>query len=100
VPDIVAGHDDFLLIAARAPFVKDAFQLVLRFLLGIAQRGGLFEILCLDRGFLAALDLLNLRLDALHIRRTHRGLDARARTGLVHDVDGFVRQKSARQVSV
>ncbi len=76
--DVVLGHDDFLLIAAGAPFVEDVFQLVLRFLLGIAQGGGFFKILGLDRGFLAALDLLDLSLDALHVGRTHGGLDARA----------------------
>ena len=47
-----------------APFGQDVLELFLGLLFVVAQGGGLLEILGLDRGFLAALDLLDLGLDA------------------------------------
>ena len=83
-----------------APFGQDALQLVLGLLFLVAQGGGLFEILGLDRGFLAAADFLDLVLDLLHVGRAGHRADARARAGFVHHVDRLVGQETAGEIAV
>jgi hypothetical protein len=53
------------------------FLLFLGVLLPVAHGGGAFEVLLLDRFFLLLLDLLDLGLDLLELRRTGHGADAR-----------------------
>ena len=73
---------------------------LLRLLLGIAQGGGFFEILGLDRAFLLGADRFDLRLDQLDVRRAGHRADAGAGAGLVHDVDGLVRQEPPGEIAV
>ena len=76
--------------------VENALQLFLGLLFLVAQRGGFFEILRLDRGFLVDADLFDLLFDFLDVGRPRHGVDARARTGFIHHVDRLVRQKTGR----
>ena len=98
--DVVFGDDDLALFALLAPFGEDALELLLRLLLVVAQGGGFFEVLRLDRRLLAAADLFDLLLDVLDVRRPGHRADARARAGFVHDVDGLVRQEAAGEIAV
>ena len=45
-------------------------------------------------------DVFDLALDFFHVRRPRHRVDARARTGFVHHVNRFVRQKAARDITL
>jgi hypothetical protein len=98
--DVFLGDIDALLLVVGPPLVEEGVELLLRLLLLVTKRGGFFEILFLDGGFLAADDLFDLGFDVFDLGRPgHRG-DAGARAGLVHDVDGLVGKESAGEVAL
>ncbi|GIW70701.1 MAG: hypothetical protein KatS3mg102_0243 [Planctomycetota bacterium] len=103
------GHDlhDVLLVHAHALFVAVGFPLRehgLEFFLGllflVAHGGGALEVLLPDGPLLAAPDFLDFRLEVFDIRGPGHGADAGARAGLVHDVNGLVRQEATGDVAV
>ena len=91
---------NLLLFLIDAPFREDRIETVLGLFLAVAQRSRLLEILRFDRGLLVDADLLDLGLDVLHVRRPGHGRDAGARAGLVHDIDGLVRQEAPGEIAV
>ena len=93
-------HPDALLLAVGFPRAEDGFHFVLRVLFLVAHGGGPLEILFLDGLFLLGLDVLDLALDILQFRRAGHGANARAGTGLVHQVDGLIGQKAIRDVAI
>ena len=100
VHDLVLGDEHLLLFLVDAPFGENRSRLVFGLFLAVAQRGRLLEILSLDGGFLVDADLLDLRLDILHVRRPRHGGDARTRAGFIHHIDGLVGQETAGEVAV
>src|SRR5581483_11371042 len=100
VEDVFLVHADALLFAIRAPGVQHGFKLFLGLFFLVAHGGRAFEILFADGAFLAALDILDFTFDLLHFRRPGHGADAGARTGLVHEVDGLVRQETVRDIAI
>src|SRR5207247_2440624 len=62
--------------------------------------GGLVEVLLGDGGFLRLVELLELRVQLLQVRRPGHGLEADAGAGLVDHVDGLVGQAAAADVAV
>src|SRR5829696_7140011 len=83
-----------------APLLLELALLVGELALLVAQVRGLLELLRLDRGLLVAPRRLDLFLEiAVHGRGRHR-LDARARGGLVDEVDRLVRQEAVGDVAV
>ena len=85
---------------ARAPLLLELALLVGELALLVAQVRGLLELLRLDRGLLVAPRGLDLLLEiAVHGRGRHR-LDARARGGLVDQVDRLVGQEAVGDVAV
>ena len=98
--DIVFIHPHPLLFAICLPGAQDRLQFFFGVLFLVPHRGGALKILLFDRPLLAGLDLFNLHLELLHVRRPGHGPDARAGTRLVHDVDGLVRQEATGDVAV
>src|SRR5205085_1138493 len=84
----------------RAPALLELALLLRQLPLLVAQRGGLLELLRLDRGLLVLADLLDLVLElAVARRRAHRA-DPHARRGLVDEVDRLVREVPVLDVAV
>ena len=69
-------------------------------LLLVAQAGGLLVLLAGDGGGLVLDHLLDLDFLVLELGRRRRGLQARARAGLVDEVDGLVGQEALGDVAV
>src|SRR5215210_293568 len=85
---------------AGTPLLLELALLVGELALLVAQVRSLFELLRLDRGLLVAPRRLDVLLEvAVHGRGRHR-LDARARRGLVDEVDRLVGQEAVRDVAV
>ncbi len=97
---VLGGDEHFLLFALFAPFAENAFQFFLGLLLLVPKGSSFLEILRLDRGFLLNPDLLDLFFDFLDVGRTGHGVDPGAGAGFVHDVDRFVGQKPAGDVTL
>ena len=83
-----------------APLLLELALLLRELALLVAQRGGLLELLVLDRGFLVLADLLDLLLELAVARRRGHRLDAHARRGLVDQVDRLVGQVAVLDVAV
>src|SRR5205823_1381832 len=66
----------------------------------VAQRGGLLELLVLDRSYLLLADALDLVLELAVPRRSGHRLDAQPRGGLVDQVDRLVGQVPVLDVAV
>ena len=67
----------------------------------VSRRAAAFSKSCaLMAPSFSAANLFDLLLDLLHVRRTGHGGDAGARAGLVHHVDGLVRQEPPREIAV
>ena len=66
----------------------------------VAQVGGLLEVLLGDGLFLLLVELLDLLVDLLEVRRPGHGLEADAGAGLVDHVDRLVGQAAAGDVAV
>ena len=98
--DVFLVHLDALFLAGGAPLLQDRFELFLGLLLLVAHGRGALEILVLDGPLLLGLDLLDLGLEPLDLRRAGHGADARARAGFVHDVNGLVRQEAVGDVTI
>ena len=100
VHHVIACHDDFPFFAFFPPLVQDGIELFLRLLLLVAKRGGLFKVLCLDRSFFFKADAFDFLLDVFHVGRPRHCVDASARAGLIHDIDGLVREKATGDVTI
>ncbi len=100
VGDLLFAHVGPLAVLALGPLV---FELALaggQLALGVAQVGGFFELLGLDRGLLLAPRRLDFLLEvAVDRRRAHR-LDPHPRAGLVDQVDRLVGQEAVGDVAV
>ena len=100
VEDFILVHLDPLLFLGLAPGFERGLELFLRLLFLIAEGGGAFEVLILDRAFLAILELFDGGLEILQVRRAGHGSDAGTGTGLIHHVNGLVRQEPAGDIAV
>ena len=97
--DVVFGDIDDALLIVGAPALKHIVKTLLGVFLAITQVRGFFEVLFLDGAFFFDANLFDLGLDDLQFGRTRHGADAGLGTGLVHDVDGLVRQETGGQVT-
>src|SRR5919198_599682 len=85
---------------AGLPLLLELALLVRQAPLLVAEVGGLLELLRLDRGLLGAPRLLDLLLEVAVDRWLRHRLDAHARSGIVDEIDGLVRQKAVGDVAV
>ena len=83
-----------------APFARHGFLLLLEFVGLVAEMGGLLEVLLGDRRFLFLVELLDLGVEFLQIRRPGHGLEPNAGAGLIDHVDRLVRQAAAGDVAI
>ena len=83
-----------------APLLLELALLLRELALLVAQRGGLLELLVLDRVFLVLADVLDLVLELAVARRGGHRLDAHPRGGLVDQVDRLVGQLPVLDVAV
>ncbi len=89
-----------LAVLALGPLVFELALAGRQLALGVAQVGGLLELLGLDRGLLLAPRRLDFLLEvAVDRRRAHR-LDPHPRAGLVDQVDRLVGQEAVGDVAV
>ena len=95
----LGGHDAVGVSAALAPFLLCGFLLGQDLLLLVAQAGCLLVILRVDGLFLLLAQLGGLLVQNLNFRRSGHALDAQARTGLVNQVDGLIRQEAVGDVA-
>src|SRR6185312_6255885 len=107
-----AGHHTYYLgdifLIDRIPFVLalflplglGLFQLFLQTLLGIPQRGRLFELLALHHLVLLVLHVLDLLFEIDDILRNIDIFQVYARAYLIEHVDGLVRQQTIRHIPV
>ena len=93
-------NGDPLLIAGFLPLFGDVFLLRAQLLLLIAELRRLFEVLFGNGLFLLSTDPLNFLREIFHIRRSDERTDARPGTGLIHDIDRFVREKTPGDIAV
>src|SRR5262249_41889361 len=94
---------DLRLLLARlraAPLLLELPLLLRELALLVAERGGLLELLVLDRGFLVLADALDLVLELSVARRRRHRLDAEPRSGLVDEVDRLVGKVAVLDVPV
>lgn len=89
----VLGVNVAVLLIALAALVALGLQLLLTALLGVPQPGGLFKILRGDGGFLLLGEGVELLFEALEFFRRLFLLHPHAAGGLVHQVDGLVREE-------
>ena len=68
--------------------------------LHVTQRGGLLEVLLVDRGLLVAADVGDLVVEVAQLGRRRHAADAQARARLVDEVDRLVRQEPVADVAV
>ena len=94
------ADDDALLVALLAPLLEHLLALGAELLLRVAQVGGFLELLVAGGVFLLLHDLVDVGLDDVDVGRDVQRTDAGARAGLVHDVDGLVRQVAGGDVAV
>ena len=85
---------------AGLPALLATLALLLELPFLVAERGRTFEVLGVDRGFLAEPDLGDLLIDLANVGRGGHPADPRARPGLVDQVDGLVRQGPVGDVAV
>ena len=83
-----------------APVLLELALLLRELALLVAQRGGLLELLGLDRGFLVLAHLLDLVLELAVARRRGHRLDPHPGGGLVDQVDRLVGQVAVLDVAV
>ena len=100
VHHVVGGNEHFLFLALLTPLLQNRIELFLGLFFLVAKRRSFFEILSFDRGFLLESNSLDVLLDFLQVGRTRHRVDAGTRAGLVHDVDCFVRKKTAGDVAI
>jgi hypothetical protein len=87
-------------IAERHCFSRSARCATEELLLGIAQLGGLLEVLPVDRRFLLPAGVGDLLVELAQVRRRGHPADAHPGAGLVDQVDGLVRQEPVVDVPV
>ena len=97
---VVCRYDHFFLFALLAPLVQNGIELLFGLLLAITKRGSFLKILRFDCRFFFKANIFNFLLDLLNIRRTSHRVDARARTGFIHDVDCFVGKETSGDVAI
>ena len=96
--DVVRGDGAPILGQALAPLVALDVHLLLVVLLDIAQLRGLLEVLGGDGIVLLPVQGGDLLLQGLQVRRGTLGGHADLRSGLVHQVDGLIRQEPVADV--
>ena len=97
---VVACDHHFFLFALLPPFVQNCVELFFCLLLSVTKRGGFFKILCFDRCLLFKTDLFDFLLNLLNIGRSRHGVDVRPRARFVHDIHGFVGEKTSRDITI
>ena len=79
-------------------FLRLALLVQLRLL--VAQRRGLLEVLIIDGRLLVAAHLGDLLIDLAQLRRGSHATNTQSRTGLVNQVDSFIREEAIRDIAV
>src|SRR5581483_1072536 len=97
--DVLVGHLGTLLRLREDPIGLRLVELVLLRALLLAERRGELVLLRLHGRFLLGDDLVELLLGFLHVGRQRRVAQADAARGLVHEVDGLVRQEAIGDVA-
>ncbi len=87
-------------LVVLAPLLLELALLLRELALLVAQRGGLLELLAVDRVFLVLAHLLDLVLELAVARRRGHGADAHPGCGLVDQVDRLVGQVPVLDVTV
>src|SRR5690606_34465180 len=82
------------------PLLLGFFEFFLKLLLLVTQARGFLEALALDDPVLLFADLFNLLFEVHDLLRNADIGKVNASTGLVHDVDRFVRKESIRDVAI
>ena len=82
------------------PLRQNRVELFLGLFFLVPQPGRFLEILRLDRAFFFPANDFDFFFDFFHVGRSRHRVDARARAGLVHHVNRFVRQKSSGDVTL
>ncbi len=100
VGDLLLADDRARALLAGVPFLLELALLRGELTLLVAEVGGLLELLCLDRGFLAATGLVDLVLEVAVDGRLRHRLDPQPRCGLVDQVDGLVGKEALGDVAV
>ena len=98
--NVLLVHDDAFFLALRAPIAQERLQFFLRLFFPVAHLRRALEILILDGFFFFAFDLLDFGFERFAFRRARHRADARARTGLIQNVNRLVRQKPVGDVTV
>ena len=100
VHDVLLVHLHAGVLAALFPLLEHGVEFLLGLLFLVAHGGGRLELLFLDGGLLLDAGFLDVGLEFLDLGWPGHGLDAGTGSGLVHDVDGLVRQETAGDVAV
>src|SRR5829696_167785 len=99
--DLVLSDGDALLLdLALTPGLLQLAALGDELALGIPEARGLLELLAVDGGFLLGTNRGQFLVYLLVVGRRGHGLDPHLGCGLVHEVDGLVRQEAVRDVAV
>ena len=98
--DLLLGHLDHTADVGLEPLLFHHALLGEDLLLDVAQRGGLLELLGLDRGFLLGTHLAKPVVDLAHAGRRRHHADAHLGARLVDEVDRLVGQEAVRDVAV
>ena len=97
--DVLVGHLGALLRLREEPVGLRLLQLVLLRALLLTERRGELVLLRLHRLVLVGDELVELLLGVLHVGRKRRVTKADAARGLVHEVDGLVREEAVGDVA-
>ena len=100
VHDVIFRHGNDFLFAMGFPFFEDSVEFLFCLFFGVPKCGGAFEVLVFDGGFLVGPDGFDLFLEFFDVWGAGHCSDSRARTGFIHDVDGFVWEESTGEVTV
>ena len=97
---VVRRDHDLFLFTLLPPLAQNCVELFFRVFLCVPERSRFFKILRLDRTFFFQPDTFNFLLDLFNIGWARHRIDAGARPGFIHDVDGLVRKKAAGDVTI
>ena len=98
--DILGGYGAAVTAALGVPFAAHLFERAALGAFPVAQLCGKLIVLRADGLLPLGGQRCELRLNGLHLVRSGQIFHAHARRGLVHKVDGFIRQETVRNVTV
>ncbi|GBE30319.1 hypothetical protein BMS3Bbin04_01351 [bacterium BMS3Bbin04] len=97
---IFSSRLDFLVGFIALPLLAGCCKIILKFTLFITKLGSFFVFLLLDQIVFFALQLFNLGFQLEDTFGHNQVLQSQTATGFIENVDGLVRQKAVRDVSV